>query len=50
MIEKGEKVGAKGLEPQAESAQHLTDVNRKNVDRVVYAILLVVESFNKERF
>jgi hypothetical protein len=28
----------------------LTDVNRTNGGRVVYAILLVVESFNKGRF
>ena len=36
-----EKTGAAGLEPA-----DLTDVNPKNGDRVVYAILLEVESFN----
>jgi hypothetical protein len=38
-------MGAAGLEPAG-----LTDVNRKNGDRAVYAILLEVEFFNKGRF
>jgi len=39
-------MGANGLEPKAASSQPLSDVNRTNGDRVVYAILLEVESFN----
>jgi hypothetical protein len=39
-------MGAKGLEPQAESAQPLTDVNPVNGERVRNVILLEVESFN----
>jgi hypothetical protein len=43
-------MGAIGLKPKAESSQPLTDVNPTNGDRVVYVILLEVESINKERF
>jgi hypothetical protein len=44
--EKGGKMGTKGLEPQAESAQPLTDVNPQDRRCIRNAILLVVESFN----
>ena len=40
-------MGAKGLEPQAEYSQPLSDVNPKNQEHFRDVILLVVESFNK---
>ena len=43
---KGDKMGARGLEPQAESSQPLSDVNLENRDRFRDVILPEVEPFN----
>ena len=56
MIQKGAKMGAIGLEPTSPvlwAALRMWSQNTgfpKNGDRVVYAILLEVESFNNKRF
>ena len=39
-------MGAVGLEPEAESSRHFTDVNPANQNHVRNVILLVLESFN----
>ncbi len=44
--QKKEKMGAIGLEPQAESSQPLSDVNPLIEVRISNALLPVVESFN----